>query len=292
MPHPPAEPHIETFRDVTHTVNGVRLHVVEAGPPGGELVVLLHGFPEFWWSWRRQIQAFSDAGYRVLAPDMRGYGQSDKPRRVKSYALHELARDVAELIAAAGRERAVVVGHDWGAMVAWEVAMRHPERVLKLGILNVPHPRRMLTGLLTLRQLKKSWYIFFFQLPFLPEHILEKNDFEGLRRMFTSEGFTEDEVDSYVDAFRYEGALHSALGYYRAAFRRTFTLRLGKPEVIRVPVLVIWGRQDRVLGVELAEPPKELVPNARVEYLDASHWVQHDQPARVSELLLAFFRER
>src|SRR3954451_16988189 len=156
-------------RDVT--VNGVRLHYVETGE--GPLVVLLHGFPEFWWTWRHQIPALAAAGFRVVALDMRGYAESGKPPRWQDYRMEILAADVARLIAALGEERAHVVGHDWGAAVAWMVATLHPERVERLAILNVPHPARMERALRTSpRQLLHSWYMFFFQIPWLPERLM------------------------------------------------------------------------------------------------------------------------
>ncbi len=291
---PTASVPIESFEDTFAEVNGVRLHVVCAGPKDGKLVVLLHGFPEFWWSWRHQLHAFAQAGYRVLAPDMRGYAQSDKPKGVDAYRLEALTRDVAELVELnqAGRERAsaIVVGHDWGAVVAWQVAMRFPELVERLGILNVPHPRRMLFGLLRTQQLRKSWYIFFFQLPALPERLLAQNDFARLREVYRADGFEEDEIDAYVDAFRYPGALSAAINYYRGAVRDTLTLR-ARSRPIRCKVLVLWGRHDRVLGEELATPPARLVPRATVEIYEASHWLQHDAPDRVNARLLAFFAE-
>ena len=145
----------------------VRLHYVEAGE--GPLVVLLHGFPEFWFSWRFQIPALAAAGFRVVAPDMRGYNLSSRPAEVAAYDTDRLAADVRGLIRELGAERALLAGHDWGGAVAWITAMNHPEVVERLAILNVPHPRRMLQGLRTPRQLAKSWYFLAFQVPWLPE---------------------------------------------------------------------------------------------------------------------------
>ncbi|HQY60801.1 MAG: alpha/beta hydrolase [Myxococcales bacterium] len=289
---------VESFEERFAVVNGVRLHFASAGPPEGRLVVLLHGFPEFWWSWRHQLEALATAGYRVLAPDMRGFAQSDKPAGVRSYGVELLAKDVAELVRREGRASAIVVGHDWGAVVAWQVAMRHPEIVERLGVLNVPHPRRMLEGLLTREQLRKSWYIFFFQIPGLPERLISRNDFANLRAMFREDGFDEEEIDPYVDALRYPGALTAALNYYRAAARDTLSELLARGRGVargrRVtcPVLVLWGRRDRVLGAELAAPPPDLVPNATVEVVEhASHWLQRDAPDLVNARLLRFFEE-
>ena len=270
----------------------MRLHYVEAGE--GPLVVLLHGFPEFWFSWRFQIPALAAAGFRVVAPDMRGYNLSDKPEGVESYTLDRLARDVERLIGALGEERAVVVGHDWGGMVAWAAAMLHPERVERLAILNVPHPGRLPRALRIPRQYLKSSYAFFFQLPWLPEKALRAGDFALLRTVFRNEPvrpgtFGEDDIDRYVGALSRPGALTATINYYRALVRRapagTLRRRIG------APVMVIWGERDLFLVPELARPDPAFVPDARVERLpDAGHWIQQDRPERVNELLLDFLK--
>jgi epoxide hydrolase 4 len=271
---------------------GVRLHYVEAGE--GPLVVLLHGFPEFWFSWRFQIPALAAAGFRVVAPDMRGYNLSDKPKGVEGYALERLARDVERLIGALGEERAVVVGHDWGGIVAWAVAMLHPERVGRLVILNVPHPERLSRGLRTPRQLLKSSYAFFFQIPWLPERVLRAGDFAIVRSVFRNDPvrpgtFGEDDIDRYVEALSRPGALTATINYYRALARRAPALARKLRRRIEAPVLVIWGQRDLFLVPELARPDPALVPDVRVERLpDASHWVQQDRPERVNALLLEF----
>jgi pimeloyl-ACP methyl ester carboxylesterase len=160
-------------------VGGLRLHCVEAGT--GPLVVLLHGFPEFWYAWRHQIPALADAGYRVVAPDLRGYNTSDKPSRVRDYRPRVLVQDVADLIVALGAGSAAVAGHDWGGGLAWLLAMQHPKRVERLVLLNAPHPVRFLKGLRSPRQLRRSWYILAFQLPWLPERLVAARDFQALR---------------------------------------------------------------------------------------------------------------
>jgi pimeloyl-ACP methyl ester carboxylesterase len=273
-------------------LGGVRLHYVEAGE--GPLVVLLHGFPEFWFSWRFQIPALAEAGFRVVAPDMRGYNLSDKPKGVESYALERLARDVERLIGALGEERAVVVGHDWGGIVAWAVAMLHPERVERLVILNVPHPERFSRGLRTPRQLLKSLYAFFFQIPWLPEKVLRAGDFAIVRSVFRNDPvrpgtFGERDIDRYVGALSRPGALTAPINYYRALARRAPSVARALRRRIEAPVLVIWGQRDLFLLPELARPDPALVPDARVRRLpDASHWVQQDRPERVNALLLDF----
>ncbi len=287
----PPEPTVEhRYADLGE----VRLHYVEAGE--GPLVVLLHGFPEFWYSWRFQIPALAEAGFRVVAPDMRGYNLSGKPRGVKNYSLDLLARDVERLIRALGEERAVVVGHDWGGIVAWAVAMLHPERVERLTILNVPHPQRAREALRTPRQLLKSSYVLFFQIPWLPEKAIEAGNFASLRSVFRNDPvrpgtFSRGDIDRYVEALSRPGALTSAINYYRALPRQTPARIRSLSRTIEAPVLVIWGEKDRFLIPELADPNPALVPNARVERLpDASHWVQQDRPEEVNALLLDFVR--
>ncbi|HEV3035206.1 MAG TPA: alpha/beta hydrolase [Solirubrobacteraceae bacterium] len=272
-------------------VNGVRLHYAQAG--SGPLVVLLHGFPEFWYSWRHQINALAQAGYHVVAPDMRGYNLSSKPAGWREYGAESLAGDVAGLIRHFGVENAYVAGHDWGAAVAYFTAMEHPEVVKRLAILNVPHPARMLASFRTWRQLRKSWYMFFFQLPVIPERLLAANDFAAAKRALRAESpdaFSDADVERYVEAWSQPGALTTMINYYRAALRRSPRSALARLRPIDVPVLVIWGQRDSVLGSELAEPESKWVSDVRVERIpQATHWVQHDAPERVNELLTGFF---
>jgi pimeloyl-ACP methyl ester carboxylesterase len=275
-------------------VNGVRLHYVEAGPPGGPLLVLLHGWPEFWYCWRHQIPALSRAGFRVIAPDLRGFGLSAKPERVASYRMSEVSADVVALIASLGGRAAALVGHDWGGVVAWHTAMKHPEVMEKLVILNCPHPRRFLAALRSARQIRKSWYMFFFQLPVVAERGIARKDFAVIRRAFRTQpvrplAYTDADIDRIVEALKQPGALTGGLNYYRAAFRRPPIERSrGGFRPVPCRVLVIWGDRDVALGRELAEPDPKWVPNARVEHLDASHWVPSDAPERVNALITDF----
>lgn len=271
----------------------VHLHYVEAG--SGPLVILLHGFPEFWYCWRDQIPALVEAGFRVVAPDMRGYNLSGKPSGVSSYKLELLTRDVARLIEACGEEKAAVIGHDWGAAVAWAFAMQYPQKLERLAILNVPHPERMERGLRTLRQLRKSWYIFFFQIPWLPEFMGRLNNYKVLSQAFRVDpvrqgAYSEEDIAKYIKAMAQPGALTGGINYYRAIIRQNIKT-IGRQQYQRIdaPTLVIWGDRDRYLGKELAEPDRALVPNVQVQHLpDASHWVGADRPERVNELLIEF----
>ena len=273
-------------------VGGLRLHCVEAGT--GPLVVLLHGFPEFWYAWRYQIPALADAGYRVVAPDLRGYNTSDKPSRVRDYRPRVLVQDVADLIVALGAGSAAVAGHDWGGGLAWLLAMQHPKRVERLVLLNAPHPVRFLKGLRSPRQLRRSWYILAFQLPWLPERLVAARDFQALRWIFRHQptrpgAFTAQDIDRYVAAAAQPGALRAAINYYRAAFRANPLAQAHGLRRVDIPTLIIWGDQDRSLGRELAEPDRAWVPDVRVERIaEASHWVQADDPERVNQLMVDF----
>jgi pimeloyl-ACP methyl ester carboxylesterase len=275
-------------------VGELRLHCVEAGT--GPLVVLLHGFPEFWYAWRHQLPALADAGYRVVAPDLPGYNTSDKPPRVRDYQPRVLAQNLADLILALGANSAAVAGHDWGGALAWLLAMHHPERVQRLIVLNAPHPIRFLKGLTSPRQLLRSWYILAFQLPWLPERLIAARDFQALRRALRQQptrpgAFTAQDIDRYVAAAAQPGALRAAINYYRAAVRANLLAQMHNLRRVDIPTLIIWGDQDRYLGRELAEPDRAWVPEVRVERIpQASHWVQADSSERVNQLMVDFLR--
>jgi epoxide hydrolase 4 len=266
-----------------------RLHYVEAGE--GPLIVLLHGFPEFWYGWRLQIQPLAAAGFRVVAPDMRGYNLSSKPDGVASYAGDLLAADVRGLIHERGAESAMLVGHDWGGTAAWTTAMNHPEVVDRLAILNAAHPRKLLQGLHHPGQLRKSWYFFFFDLPDLPETVVHANRWHFFRHFLhdAHPAYTPEEIDRYLKAWSQPGASTGMINYYRSSVRQKHAE--AQIRTISAPTLVIWGQRDRYLGQELAEPDHDDVPNLdRVERLpDASHWVHHDEHDRVNQLLTDFF---
>ncbi len=271
--------------------NGVRLHLVEAG--AGPPVLLLHGFPEFSYGWRRQLPALAAAGFRAVAPDLRGYNLSDKPPRVADYRPETLIADVAGLIRHLGG-RVALVGHDWGGILAWGVAARHPELVERLVILNAPHPAAMLRELRTVRQLMKSWYVFFFQLPRLPEWLVRRRDFAFLDKIFrrdpTRPGvFGDEDIRRYKEALSRPGALTAALNYYRAAFRRGPRRPGCDVRRVDVPTLLLWGEQDRYLGVRLSQGLEEWVPDLRVVYFpDASHWIHVEAAAEVNRWLVEF----
>jgi pimeloyl-ACP methyl ester carboxylesterase len=276
------------------TVNGVRLHYVEYGK--GPLILLLHGFPECWYAWRYQLPALAQAGFRVVAPDLRGYNLSDKPRGVHAYRMECFIGDVKGLIQTLGEDRAVVVGHDWGGVIAWQLAISEPQMVKKLIILNAPHPQRYLEALKTPGQLLRSWYVLFFQLPWLPELMIRSFGFAGLRQRLLNEpvhadAFDEVTVKVYQRALGQPGALTAALNYYRAGFRSLVRGLRPNIQPIEMPTLVIWGEQDRYLGADLLEGLEPWVKDLTVErFADASHWVQAEVPERVNERMLQFLR--
>jgi pimeloyl-ACP methyl ester carboxylesterase len=276
------------------TVNGVRLHYVEYGK--GPLILLLHGFPECWYAWRYQLPALAEAGYRVVAPDLRGYNLSDKPRGVHAYRMECFIGDVKGLIQTLGEDRAVVLGHDWGGVIAWQLAISEPQMVKKLIILNAPHPQRYLEALKTPGQLLRSWYVLFFQLPWLPELMIRSFGFAGLRQRLLNEpvhadAFDEVTVKVYQRALAQPGALTASLNYYRAGFRSLVRGLRPNIQPIEMPTLVIWGEQDRYLGADLLEGLEPWVKDLTVErFADASHWVQAEVPERVNERMLQFLR--
>lgn len=268
-------------------VNGVRLHVVVEGE--GPLVFLLHGFPETSRAWRKQMPALAKR-FRVVAPDLRGFGASDKPKGIAAYRTSVLADDIVALIHAFDAERGHVVGHDWGGGVAWTLASLHPEAVDRLVVLNCPHPAVMQKALRSnWTQIRKSWYIFAFQLPWLPEWSFRRNGGKALKAALRSSSkpgtFSEADLDEYARAFSAPGAATGAINYYRAAARSP--LARGK---IKAPTLLIWAVDDFALGIELTRGMDGLFERPpRIEYVpDTSHWVMEERPEVVNRLLLEF----
>ena len=275
------------------STNGITLHTVVAGPEKGPVVILLHGFPEFWYGWRKQIPALAAAGFRVWAPDQRGYNLSDKPRGLSAYRMDELAADALGLIDATGQERVFLVGHDWGAMVAWSVALLAPERLRRLAILNVPHPAVMRRRLRTdPQQMRRSLYAAFFQLPGLPEAAVGAFGYRALahtlRESSRPGAFSDTDLDEYRRAWSRPGAMTSMLNWYRAALRRPVDDWPG-PRVT-VPTTIIWGMKDFALRAVMAEESAALCDRGELLRLeDNTHWVQHEAAAFVNETLITRF---
>jgi pimeloyl-ACP methyl ester carboxylesterase len=282
-----------SFENLTFHNGPLELHAVAAGPPDGPVLLLLHGFPEFWFSWRNQIEPLASAGFRVIVPDQRGYNTSSKPRGASSYALSHLTSDVLAIADQLGQARIFLAGHDWGAAVAWSVALLHPQRVAKLAILNVPHPSVMRRYLKTnRRQLRRSWYMFFFQLPWLPEAAFSAFNFRlGVRSLVRSSRpgtFSSEDLALYRAAWSQPGALTAMINWYRAAFRyrSKFT-----DSTVHVPTRILWGERDAFLLSDMADDSLRYCDRAELyTFANASHWLQHEEPTRVSELLIDFFR--
>lgn len=274
-------------------VNGVMLHCVEAGPKDGPLVILLHGFPEFWWGWRYQIEALAGAGFRVLVPDQRGYNLSDKPQGRKAYDLDTLAQDVVGLGDALGYDRFAVVGHDWGGLAGWWTASQYPERVERLVVLNAPHPD--IAGSYMRRhprQILKSSYIGFFQIPYLPEMLLSAGGYRALKNTLLRTSrpgtFSEEDLAQYEKAWAQEGALTAMLNWYRALPLKPQRRSSRK---LAMPVLAIWGLRDRFLEFGLCEKSLSLCSQAQFRTCKrASHWVHLEESVVVNEALLDFLR--
>ncbi|MEZ3114681.1 alpha/beta fold hydrolase [Halobaculum sp. MBLA0147] len=270
----------------TSDPDGVRLHAVAAGDPGDPLVVLLHGFPDFWYGWREQLEPLVDAGYRVVVPDQRGYNLSDAPDSVRAYRVERLSADVCDVIEWAGRESAHVVGHDWGAAVAWDLALRHPDRVDRLAVCNVPHPTvfgRTLRS--NPRQMLRSWYVAAFQVPKLPEFGLGANDAAGLARVLDGsahEGtFSDGDLDRYRAAWTGgPGGVSGMVNWYRAAAR----YGMDPPsERVAQPTLICWGEDDDALVPEMAAESLDFCVDGRLErYPSASHWVHLERASAVT----------
>lgn len=276
--------------------NGIRLHCKVAGE--GPLMILLHGFPEFWYSWRKQIPVFAQH-YKVVAPDMRGFNESDKPKGVKNYALEVLVDDVRGLIKAFGEEKAIIVAHDWGGAVAWTLASYFPEVIERLIILNIPVPAEMKKQIYggNWAQIRKSWYILFFQLPWLPEYLFGRdlqNTFERALKGWAHnpDAFSNADIQEYVKAFSQPGALTATINYYRASMRYPGRSDERKPKVIDLPTLMIWGEDDKALGKELTYNTGNYCSNYKIHYIpDCSHWVQHEQPELVNGYVLDFLKK-
>lgn len=277
--------------------NGLRFHAVVDGE--GPLVLLLHGFPEFWYSWRHQIPALAGAGFTVVAPDLRGYNESDKPEEIEAYRIGQIVEDVAGMVRALGHERALVVGHDWGGSVAYALAMRRPEMTQAIAVLNCPHPAAFAAAVFggrSLEQMKKSWYMFFFQLLELPERLLAADNFRLLRAFAYTRArpgtFSTKDLQAYREAFSKPGALTGAINWYRAMLRRPQPPERQFPPIV-CPALVIWGERDHFLGKELTRGMKRYFSGPfTIHYLPGvSHWVQQEAPARVNSRLIKFLKK-
>jgi pimeloyl-ACP methyl ester carboxylesterase len=279
--------------------SGLRMRIARAG--AGPLVVMLHGFPECWYSWRHQLRDLSDS-FDCVAPEMRGYGETDAPIGVANYALDKLVGDVAELIEALGHKRAVIVGHDWGGGVAWATALMRPDVVERLIVLNCPHLKRLSEELRrNPRQMLRSWYMLFFQLPALPEALFRARNFAALDSALKNgtvrkDAITDDDMRYFREAFRNPYSITAAINYYRANVRAGFMARSGEGAwldcKISAPTMVIWGEQDFALGKELTYDMQRLFDGPfELHYIpESGHWVQQEQPEQVTKFMRDFLR--
>jgi pimeloyl-ACP methyl ester carboxylesterase len=269
------------------------LQAVAAGPEDGVPLLLLHGFPEFWYGWRHQIDALAGAGFRVIVPNQRGYDTSGKPSAISDYATPQLVSDVLAIADQAGWKQFCLAGHDWGAAVAWNVALQSPQRVSRLIILNVPHPAVMLRHVkMSPAQMARSWYILFFQLPWLPERLLAAGNFRlltsSLVRTSRPGTFSVEDLQRYRKAWAQGGALRSMIHWYRAAAR--YRPKITDP-MVRTPTKILWGVRDPFLRFCMAEESLRYCENGElVSFDECTHWLQHEAPERVNRLMIEFFR--
>ncbi|NJL35346.1 MAG: alpha/beta hydrolase [Leptolyngbyaceae cyanobacterium RM2_2_4] len=276
----------ETWKHDSIISNRIRLHYVTQGE--GPLMLMLHGFPEFWYSWRKQIPEFAQ-DYKVVALDLRGYNDSEKPADASAYVMPEFIKDVEGVIRGLGYESCVLVGHDWGGAIAWNFAYAYPEMVEKLIILNLPHPAKFAEGLRTPQQLLRSSYIFFFQLPWLPELLVQSSGYQIVTAALTGmavnkNAFSDSDLAAYKEAVAKPGALTAMLNYYRNAFAQRIVNR--EWGVLNVPTLMIWGENDTALGKELTYGTEAYVKDFQIRYIpNCSHWVQQEQPELVNQYI-------
>lgn len=279
------------WRSGRRFVNGITLHVVEAGPEDGPPLILLHGFPEFWWAWRYQITPFAEQGYHVIVPDMRGYNTSDAPEEVEAYVLDTLVADVMALADSYGAERFALVAHDWGAVIGWRLATLHSDRLNRVVLMDGPHPDQWGSDALHHpTQALRSTYVAMFQAPCLPEAMLSAFDHAGLKAMIQgsshADAFAAADLDQYARAWAHPGSVTGMLTYYRA-------LRNRKAEdpvpPITAPLLALWGERDVFLENFVARNALTVCTNGRLSIVPgASHWLHIEQPDRVNQEVIAF----
>jgi pimeloyl-ACP methyl ester carboxylesterase len=271
-------------------IKNIQLHTALAGPEDGEPVILLHGFPEAWFGWEKQILALAKAGFRVIAPDQRGYNLSSKPAGAENYRTELLVMDILRLAKTLGLNSFYLAGHDWGAMIAWSLAMVAPKRVKRLAIANVPHPAVFSAYLRSHpTQMLKSWYMMFFQLKGLPERLVKARNWRFLISALP-DYWNEEQYDRYRNTWEQPGAITAMINWYRTAFRGT--RKESGDKLVDPETLIIWGKKDPHLSWQMAELSLQYCRQGRLEiFEDATHWVQHDKAEEVSQLLIDHFTE-
>jgi len=279
---------------IRRKTNGITLYCAELGPTHGPLVFLLHGFPEYWYGWRHHIAPLARAGFCIVAPDQRGYGESDKPKGIAAYDLDILAADIVGLADALGRDRFAVVGHDWGALVGWWLARNYPARVSQLAVLNAGHPAVWKHAMRHIpAQRRLSRYVGAMAMPAIPEFLVRTRKFnalvQALRGARRKDAFSEVDIEQYRQAWKKPGAITAMLNWYRALLRRD--MPLAEEKRLAMPVRIIWGVDDAYAIPELANESAKLCDYAKIVFVEgATHWVAHDEPERVERALLEFLK--
>ncbi len=274
-----------------HIINNISMHIIEAGPANGKAMIFLHGFPDFWYGWKEQIGYFADQGYRVIVPDQRGYNLTDRPAGVKASRCKHLMEDVCALIKVLDLKEVHLVGHDWGGIVSWLLAIYHPQYFKSISILNAPHPGAVRKKI-SPSQFLRSWYIYLFQLPWLPEWLFGRNDFKMLRRtmqkMALPGTFSFNDMDRYKTAWK--GRLTSMINWYRAIrMSREFKENVRSPKKVTLPLLMLWGEKDMSLDFSLAKASMAFCTRGKmISFPDATHWIQHEKSAEVNRAILNF----
>jgi len=291
----------------------IRIHYAEAGDPNKPLLLFIHGFPEFWYTWQHQLRAFRN-DYHVVAIDLRGYGESSKPQSVGDYHLSKLVEDIRQSVAALGNGKCFLVSHDWGASLSWRFTIKYPEMVKKLVICSAPHPVAMQNRAFV-KKLINSWYVYFFQCPYLPEITLKANDMELLEKMLTTppagctspDAFTQDDIEAWKYTFQQPGALTAPINYYRSAIPQVpakteeptgpAEQNLGSEKssqsesIVKPPTLIIWGSEDVALETALAQASLQFCQQGQLKVIEgASHWVQQDRPELCNQYIRDFLR--
>ena len=272
--------------------NGINLHVTFSGPSDGEPVIFLHGFPESWFGWENQIAFLANKGFRVIVPDQRGYNLSDKPKGKKNYHMEIIVQDLLGLAdnLNLNLKSFNLVGHDFGAMVSWWTAIYYPERIKKLVISNVPHPKVMRDFVKrNFAQIRKSWYAFFFRIPKLPEIFVRARNWKFLTSAL-AEGLSEEQLNRYREAWGQPNAITSMINWYRM-FGKKFSTKTDS-FTVKVPTKILWGKQDPHISYRMAELSVSMCEKCElITFDEASHWVQHDEPEEFNKQLLKFLED-
>ena len=270
----------------------IALNVAFAGPKDGEKLILLHGFPEYWYGWRNQIDFLVEAGYRLIMPDQRGYNKSDKPKGVRNYGIARLGEDILQLMDHCELREATIIAHDWGAIISWWLSLTQPDRIKRQVVMNVPHPVVMQRFLLSnWQQMRKSWYVFFFQLPWLPEFGFKQQNGHTMSKKLRKTGlpntFSDDDLEKYRTAWEQPGAVTAMINWYRGTLWAK--PKTPKNQTIDVPTLLLWGMKDIALSHHMAQPSIDLCSQGELQFFEnATHWVQHDAAGEVNRHILEF----